>query len=145
MFGMTKKQFLKRTSICLDETGSYALLMRDLHKHEETGKFIHKEVYKELMVIMDGISKEFSRYEALNPPSKCVPLQLKLLRCLILLQESASANYDYVNLSKKEDESVKRARFEDSVKSLEEFRKEFRPITSEVDQLLMHGKKERSN
>lgn len=143
MFGMTKKQFLKRSSICLDETGSYALLMRDLHKHEEVGKFNHKEVYKELKLIMNGISKEFSRFEALNPPSKCVPLQLKILRCLILLQESASANYDYVSPSKKDDEIKKNLRLEDSITSLEEFRKEFRPLTNEVDQLLNGNKKEK--
>lgn len=142
MFGMTKKQFLKRSSICLDETGSYALLMRDLLKHEEEGKFNHREVYKELKLIMEGISKEFSRYEALNPPSKCVPLQLKILHCLILLQESASANYDYI-ISKKGDELAKSVRFEDSMTSLEKFRIEFRPLTSEVDQLLKGTRKEK--
>lgn len=144
MFGMTKKQFLKRSSICLDETGSYALLMRDLHKHEEGGKFNHREVYKELKLIMEGISKEFSRYEALNPPSKCVPLQLKILRCLVLLQESASANYEYINISKKGDALEKLLKFEDSMALLEKFRVEFRPLTSEVDQLLKEYQKRKT-
>lgn len=136
MFGMTKKQFLKRSKISMNEIGSYALLIRALIEHEKDGKINHKEVYKELMFIMEGISKEFSRFESLQPPSECVPLKLKILRCHILLQESVTANYDYVSLSRKDDEKNRDSMLNESINALEQFRDEFRPLTHKIDQYL---------
>jgi hypothetical protein len=133
MFGLTKKQFLKRSKSCVDETGNQALLIRELIEHEIDGNIPDEEAYKQIKLIVQGVEDAFFRYEALDPPSNCVSLHLKLLHSLITLQDAVAANYDFISssLSGKKVESVNK--LEESQMLLEKFRKEFRPITNEVD------------
>jgi hypothetical protein len=133
MFGMTKKQFLKKSSKTLDKAGNHAILIRRLIGQEKDGIIDNDKAYKETRLIIDGIASIFFDYENINPPSNCNSLHMKILHSLIILQEVASANYDFITQSR-EGKSVKaQEKLEESENLLIKFRNEFRPITSEVD------------
>lgn len=136
MSGLTKKQFLKRSKTCINETGNHALSISELINLEQEEKIDHQEAYQRIKGIMNGVEKAFFRYEVLSPPDRCVSLHLKVLHSLIILQESVAANYDYVVFSE-DHEKEKAEKLEESVKLLDKFRFEFGPITTEVDSLLM--------
>ena len=136
MSGLTKKQFLKRSKTCINETGNQALSISELINLEQEEKIDHQEAYQRIKGIMNGVEKAFFRYEILSPPDRCVSLHLKVLHSLIILQESVAANYDYVVFSE-DHEKEKAEKLEESVKLLDKFRFEFGPITTEVDSLLM--------
>jgi hypothetical protein len=136
MLGLTKKQFLKRSKECLEETGNHALLIRGIIIHETDGNIKDNEAYNQIKLIIKGIESTFFRYEQLNPPSRCVSIHLKILNCLIVLQESAAANYDYINALI--DGQIATEKLEESRILLGKFRKEFRPLTTEIEELLNH-------
>jgi len=136
MFGLTKKQFLKRSSKCLDETGKQALLIRGLIEHEINGTIDKNEAYNQIKHILKEVETIFFDYEDLNSPSECVSLHLKILNCLIILQDAVAANYDYINVPAEEKTVTANEKLEKSKVLLERFRSEFRPITSEVDNYL---------
>jgi hypothetical protein len=141
MFGLTKKQFLKKSASCLDEAGNHALLIRELIDHE-TDETIHKvEAYNQIKRIIEGIESTFFRYEELNPPSQCVSLQLKILNCLIVLQEATATNYDFITASIEGKDGSNKEKLKSSKILLEKFRKAFRPLTKEVDSYLKPYKK----
>jgi hypothetical protein len=140
MFGLTKKQFLKRSKTCADETGNQALLFRELIDHEKEGSIPYEEAYKQIKFIVQGVEAAFFNYEALNPPSGCVSLHLKLLHSLITLQDAVAANYEYITASINEDNALAAEKLDESQLLLEKFRKEFRPITNEVDGHLIDKK-----
>ncbi len=136
MFGQTKKQFLKRSSKCLDETGSQALLMRGLVENEVNGTIDKKEAYNQIKHILKEVERIFFDYEDLNSPPECVSLHLKILNCLIILQDAVAANYDYINVPSEEKADTADEKLEKSKVFLERFRNEFRPLTIEVDNYL---------
>jgi hypothetical protein len=137
MFGMTKKQFLKRSSKTLDETGNHALLISGLISKEKNDLIDNNDAYKQAKLIIDGISSTFFDYENINPPSNCNSLHLKILHTLIILQDVASANYDFINRSREDKSIIAREKLKESENLLEKFRNEFRPITTEVDSHLI--------
>jgi len=136
MFELTKRQFLKRSAICLDETGKMVLLISELMDLETEGNLDKKEVYKRINIIIKGVESVFFKYEGLNPPSKCVSLHLKIINILIMLQEAISVNYEYITAIIEGNEEVVAERLLNSNILLEKFRKEFRPLTTEVDRYL---------
>ncbi len=136
MLGLTRKQFLKRSKICINETGNHALSINELINLEKEGKIDRQGAYQRIKGIMNGVEAAFFRYEVLSPPDSCVSLHLKVLHSLITLQESVSANYEFVVFSD-DHEKEKAKKLEESVILLDKFRLEFRPITTEVDSLLM--------
>ena len=136
MSGMTKKQFLKRSAICLDETGIQSLLIRELIEQETVGNMDVKEAYKKINLIIKGVESVFFKYEDINPPSKCVSLHLKILNSLITLQGVVSVNYDFVTVSIEGKEELAAEKLLESKVLLESFRKNFRPLTIEVDSYL---------
>jgi hypothetical protein len=136
MLGLTKKQFLKRSKICINETSTQALLISELINLEKEEKIDNQEAYKRIKGIMNGVETAFFDYEVLSPPDICVSLHLKILHSLITLQESVAANYDFVVFSK-DREKEKAEKLEESGTLLDKFKMEFKPITTEVDSLLM--------
>ena len=137
MFGMTRKQFLKRSSKTLDETGNHALLIRGLIGQEKDGSIDNDDAYTQTRLIIDGISSTFFDYENINPPSNCNSLHLKILRTLIILQDVASANYDFITRSREDKSIIAQEKLKESENLLDKFRNEFRPITTEVDSHLI--------
>lgn len=133
MFGLTKKQFLKRSSKSLDETGKQALLIRGLIEHEINGNIDKNEAQNQIKLILKGVESIFFDYENLDPPSQCVSLYRRILNCLIILQDAVAANYDYIIESADDKAFTANEKLERSELILERFRKEFRPLTIEVD------------
>lgn len=141
MFGMTKKQFLKRSAKCMDETGGLLLLLREIIDKEFQGKISNEEASKKIDSIRKEIEFIFSKFEKLNPPSKCNSLKRKILKALINLQEVVVTDCESLlaardGLSGKSQEKLKESR-----DLLEEFRKDFHGLTKEVNILLTEKKK----
>jgi hypothetical protein len=135
MFGMTKKQFLKKSSKCLDETGRYALLMRGLIIQEKDGTIDNESAYRQVKSMIEGIESTFFSYEKINPPTQCNSLHQRILHSIIMLQDSISSNYDYINMLR-DKSTAAQEKFVESQNKLDEFRDYFRPLTSEIDKLL---------
>ena len=134
---LTRKQFLKRSKECLNAEGVHALDMRGLIDNESAGNIDNKDAYRQIKSIMDSLESVFMNYERLNSPEKCVSLKRKILNSLIVLQESASANYDYVTLKIEGKLPVDaEIKIRDSKIFLDKFRTVFNPLTTEVEMLL---------
>ncbi len=133
MFGMTKKQFLKKSKKCLKDTGIQLLLIRKVFNREHKGQIDFDETYRELDKIRKNIETIFFQYEGLKPPSKCKPLQIKILKTLIMLQEALVANLEYLNLSKKGLPEEANDEFVKSLEKMGDFRDKFRKLSQKVD------------
>jgi len=137
MFGMTKKQFLKRSKKTLNETGSLLLLIMEIMDKETSGKISNKEASKQIDNIRKNIESIFFEFEKRNPPFKYVPMQLRILKALVNLQEAITSNSEYLNATKEGLEEKAINKFKESQETLEEFRIEFHSISEEINTLLM--------
>jgi hypothetical protein len=133
MFGMTKKQFLKKSKNCLKDTGIQLLLIRELFNKEFTGKLDFDDSYHKLDKIMKNMETIFFKYEGLNPPSKCKSLQRDILNSLIILQEGLVTNSEYITLSKDGFTEEGHEKFKKCIDELENFRDKFRELSQKVD------------
>ncbi|MGZ7066980.1 MAG: hypothetical protein ACXVHT_01610 [Methanobacterium sp.] len=136
MFGMTKKQFLKRSKKALNETGGELLLIREIIYKEKQDNMDYNEISKELDNIRKVIESIFFEFERLRPPSRCDKLYLRILRSLTTLQESVTLNSEYLSAAKNGLKEKSKDKFKESLKILEEFRKEFHILVKEIDTLL---------
>ncbi|MGB9937745.1 MAG: hypothetical protein ACPK7O_08475 [Methanobacterium sp.] len=136
MFGMTKKQFLKRSKKVLNQTGGLILLIREIIDKETSGNISNHEAFTRVDNIRKELESIFFQFEKRKPPSKCNRLHLRILRSLTDFQEVVTLNSEYLT-------AVKNGREEaiDNLKelmdALEEFRKEFHVICDEVNGLLL--------
>lgn len=133
MFGMTKKQFLKKSKKCLKDTGIQLLLIREVFNQEGEDQIDYDETYRKLDKIRGNLEKIFFQYEGLKPPSKCKPLQIKILKTLIILQDALVANLEYLILLKKHSPEEASAERVKSLEKLELFRAKFRGLSQKVD------------
>lgn len=144
MFDLTRKQFLKRSSKCLDDIGLHSLLISELIDSETNKTINNEDAYKQIRTVMQSIGEVFSNYQKLNPPSEFVSMHLSILNSIILLQESTTAIYDYINMViNQEDIREAQETLEKSRVELDKFRTSFRPLTAEVDKLLNQYKPEK--
>ena len=137
MFGMTKKQFLKRSKKVLNETGSILLLIMEIMGKETRGNISNEEASKQMDNIRKNIESIFFEFEKRNPPSKYVPMQLRILRALVSMQESVTLYSEYLKATKDGLEEKAISKLKESKETLEEFRKEFHSISEEINTLLM--------
>jgi len=137
MFGMTKKQFLKRSKKVLNETGSILLLIMEVMNKETKGSISNDEASKQIDNIRKNIESIFFEFEKRNPPSKYVAMQLRILRALISMQESLTLNSEYLKATKAGLDEVAANKLNESKEILQEFRKEFHSISEEINTLLM--------
>lgn len=86
MFGLTKRQFLKKSKKALQDTGVHILSLRTL-KNQESKDHL-RDVQRSLNSLRDEVENTFSRYSKLNPPSKCLDLQHRIVQGQILFHES---------------------------------------------------------
>jgi len=133
MFGMTKKQFLKKSKKCLKDTGIQLLLIREIFNREGKDQIDFDETYRKLDKIRENMETIFFQYEGLKPPSKCKPIQIKILKTLIILQDALVANLEYLILLKKDLPEEARVERVKSLKKLELFREKFRGLSQKVD------------
>ncbi len=136
---MTKRQFLKKSKSCLKETGTEILLLRELMDKESQESVSVLEAHRKLDNIRREIEKTFSRYEKLNPPSRCVPLHQRILHNLIALHEAVVINSESLTAAKEGSKEKSREKLKESRDQLDKFRESFLPLTREVD--LNLGKK----
>ncbi len=141
MFGMTKRQFLKRSKKCLRETGGLLLLIRGIMDKEIHGKIDNQEALKQMDNIRKNIESIFEGFEKNKPPSKCTSLKQRILHLLINLNEAVIANYESLMAAKNGDEEKSREKLKESRDILENFRKDFHIIVAEVDTLLLKKQK----
>lgn len=141
MFGMTKRQFLKRSKKCLKETGTLLLSIRVIMDKEVNGKIDNQEALKKLDNIRKNIESLFEEFEKRNPPSRCASLKQRILHILINLNEAVNANYESLLATKNGNTEESKEKLEESRELLEEFRKDFHVIVAEVDTLLQKKQK----
>lgn len=137
MFGMTKKQFLKRSKKALNQTGGILLLVREIMAQEKGGRIDNIQALNRIDDIRKEIESIFFVYEKRNPPSKCRKLHQKILRSLTDFQEAVTLNSEYLNALKNGNEDEAKVKIEQSMETLEEFRKEFHLISEEINRLLL--------
>lgn len=135
MFGMTRKQFLKRSKECLDAQGIHLLNISQLVNLELSGKINEKDSYTRIKAIMKDLDSIFDRYHRLNPPSECVSVKSKILNSIILLQETATLFYEYVSeiINNNSRDSSK---LEESNFLLIKFRESFKPLNNSINAIL---------
>jgi hypothetical protein len=140
MFGMTKKQFLKKSKKCLQDTGVEILLVRELMDKETQKTISISAASRKLDDIRRDIEKIFSQYEKLSPPSKCVPLHRKILQNLFALHEAVVVNSESLNAAREGEEEKSQEKLEESRDKLKKFREDFRPLSREIDLYLQKKK-----
>ncbi len=133
MFGMTKKQFLKKSKNCLKESGIQLLLVREIFNSESKGDISFDDASNKVDKIRKNLEDIFFKYESLKPPSKCKSLQLEIMKTLIILQDVLVLNSEYIILSKDGSKVEGQEKFEKSIDELENFRNKFRKLSQKVD------------
>lgn len=141
MFGMTKRQFLKRSKKCLKETGTLLLLIREIMNKEVHGEIKNEDALKQMNNIRKSVESLFSDFERRYPPSRCFSLKQRILNALINLQESVVINYEYILAAKEGNEEESKEKLKESMNILEEFRENYHVLVKEVDSLLKKKQK----
>lgn len=136
MFGMTKRQFLKRSKKCLRETGMLLLLIREVMDKEAHDKIGNQEALKQMNNIRKNIESIFAEFEKRDPPSKCASLKQRILHALINLNGAVIINYESLLAAKNGDKEKAGEKFRESRDCLEEFRTDYHRTVEEVDNLL---------
>jgi len=136
MFGLTKRQFLKRSKECLKEIGIQILLFRALLDKESKEGIYNHEAHRQLDNIRKDIETTFSWYEKLNPPSKCISLQQKILNAMIIFHDCVIINSESLVASRIGKHGESYIKFKQSKQELEKFKEIFLPLSREVDRYL---------
>ena len=136
MFGMTKKQFLKKSKNCTKETGIQLLNLRDIFIKEQNGKLSVEDAHRRLENVRKNMENIFFKYEKLKPPSKCKGLQRKILNNLIILQGAIVLNLEYLISIKEHSKNEDVKKYKESLEELDKFKEQFHIITREVDKYL---------
>jgi hypothetical protein len=140
MLELTKRQFLKKSAKCMDETGGLLLLLKEIIDNESQGKISNSEASKKLDIIRKEIEVIFYEFEKLNSPSKCSSLKQKVLNILISMQEIVVINSESLYAAKEGLDGQSQNKLSESRAQLEKFRKEFHDVTKRVNVLLTEKK-----
>ncbi|MCZ3365153.1 MULTISPECIES: hypothetical protein [Methanobacterium] len=140
MLELTKRQFLKKSAKCMDETGGLLLLLKEIIDNESKGKISNSEASKKLDSIRKEIEVIFYEFEKLNSPSKCSSLKQKVLNILISMQEIVVINSESLYAAKEGLDVQSQNKLSESRAQLEKFRKEFHDVTKRVNVLLTEKK-----
>lgn len=137
MFGMTKKQFLKKSKKCTGETGALLLLIREIMNKEIHGKISNQESLKQIEIIRKDTESLFFEFEKLKPLSKCFSLKQRIIHVLINFQEVMVIYSEYLTASSEGNNEKSQNKLKKSRELLEKFRKEFHSVTGEVNSHLI--------
>ena len=133
MLGLTKRQFLKRSKECLKEIGVQILLLRELMDQEAKKRIDRRDAQRKLDNIRRDIENTFSRYEKLNPPSKCFPLKQKIIQTLIIFHAAIVFYSESLITAEEGSDEESRNKLKESADQLQKFRENFLPLCKEVD------------
>lgn len=131
MFGMTRKQFKKKSSQALKDIGPSILLLMELTRKEQKGTITLEEAKNRLELIRQDIEVVFFKYEKIKPPSTYQSLYLKVLQLLTRLQEVVTCNQEYLTL----EGYGALEQLDESLKLLDDFREEFHRIRREIESI----------
>lgn len=133
MFGLTKRQFLKKSKEALKETGLQVLALRGLMNKEVKGKISLLEAQRGLDSLRNKVEDTFTSYQKLNPPSKCATLKQEVIHVLILFHESMVSYSE--SLQSKEDGKLEESAnlLNQSQEKLIEYKELSLPVSKEVD------------
>ena len=137
MFGMTKRQFLKKSKKSLDGMGSSLLLIIQIMDNEIEKKVSNKEASIRMDIIRKDIETVFSEFEKLSPPSMCFTLYHRILNALIKLHEAVVINCESLKAAKDGLEEESQEKLVESIDNLEEFREDFHTLVKDVRMLLL--------
>ncbi|OEC88288.1 MULTISPECIES: hypothetical protein [Methanobacterium] len=140
MLELTKRQFLKKSAKCMDETGGLLLLLKEIIDNESQGKISNSEASKKLDIIRKEIEVIFYEFEKLNSPSRCSSLKQKVLNILISMQEIVVINSESLYAAKEGLNGQSQNKLSESRARLEKFRKDFHDVTKRVNVLLTEKK-----
>ena len=133
MFGMTKKQFLKKSKKTLKEIGIELLIIREIPTQEKYNSVDLEKTYLKMEKIRKNLENIFFKYEKLNPPSKCKNLQINLLKTIIILQEAVVAIIEHLNLLKDGSNEQSKEKLIKSKEKLDKFRENYGNLSRKVD------------
>jgi hypothetical protein len=128
MFGMTRKQFKKKSSQALKDIGPSILLLMEITGKQQKKIITREEAKTRLDITRKDVEEVFFNYEKINPPRSYQSLYLKILQILTHLQEVVIRNQEYLS----HDDPQK---LEESLKLLEEFREEYHSIRREIESI----------
>ncbi|MEN6330149.1 MAG: hypothetical protein ABFC91_07650 [Methanobacteriaceae archaeon] len=131
MFGMTRKQFQKKSSQALRDISPSLLLLMEITVKEQKRTITTEEARVKLDLIRKDVEKVFFEYEGINPPSRYVSLHLKIMQLLTHLQEVVNSNQEYLSLLSTGQEASQQ--LNESQKLLEKFREEFHRTRQEIE------------
>lgn len=117
MFGLTKRQFLKKSKKTLQETGTQTISLRGLMNQDSKGQIRLKDTQRGVDSLRNRVEETFSQQEKLNPPSSCLQLQQDIIKAMIIFHESVvsyseSLMAKEVNLEEKFRELLKKSNAE---------------------------------
>lgn len=128
MFGMTRKQFKKKSSQALKDMGPSILLLMEITSKQQKKTITSQEAKTRLDLLRKDVEEVFFNYEKINPPSSYQSLYLKILQLLTHLQEVVTSNQEYIS---HDDYRL----LEESLNRLDEFRLEYHSIRREIESL----------
>lgn len=136
MFGLTKRQFLKKSKNALQETGVQILSFRGLINQEVKGEISLLEAQRSLDHLRNEVENTFSRYEKLNPPSKCFGLQQRIINALIIFYESLVAYSESLQAREDNQEEKSKLLLVKSSEELNKYKELSLSLSREVDSAL---------
>lgn len=136
MFGLTKRQFLKKSKNALQETGIQILSFRGLINQEVKGEISLLEAQRSLDHLRNDAENTFSWYVKLNPPSKCLGLQQRIINALIIFYESLVAYSESLQASEDHQEEKSKLLLVKSSEELNKYKELSLSLSREVDSAL---------
>jgi hypothetical protein len=136
MFGLTKRQFLKKSKKNLQQTGVQILSLRVLMNKESKGQLSLREAQRSLDTLRNQVENSFSTYEKLNPPSECLTLQQQIFNALIIFHSSLVSYSESLNNSEKGLTNEADLKLNESAQKLKKYQEIALSLSKEIDSYL---------
>lgn len=133
MFGLTKRQFLKKSKKVLQETSIQSLSFRRLINQDAKDEISILETHRSLDHLRNHADDTFASYRKLKPPSKCLQLQKNIINALILFYDSLVAYSESLYARKDGLEDKSRQLMEKSSENLNKYLEISFSLSREVD------------
>jgi hypothetical protein len=136
MFGLTKRQFLKKSKKALQDTGVQILSLKGLMNQVAFDQITIREAHRRLDVLRRDMEETFSVYEKINPPSKCFQLYQRIIKGLVLFFESIVLYSEYLQAKEGNLPADNLDKLEKTRENLESYQGVSLRLSREVDSML---------
>ena len=103
---------------------------------ESKGVISLREAQRSLDTLRNQVENSFSTYEKLNPPSKCLPLQLKIFNSMIIFHSSLVSYSESLNNSEKGLTNEADLLLNESARKLKKYQEIALSLSKEIDSYL---------